>query len=69
MPHFRHHIGAHPDDLVFTQKLDNSQLRVAREKGAILETHVLAMISLKLWGNQDRSIAVCECRIFNPNRG
>ena len=42
----------------FTRNLDNLQPRLANEKGAILETHVLPTIFLKFWKNNGKSVIV-----------
>ena len=58
MPNFRNNFGPPPAALIFTQNLANHQLRLAKQNGAILETHGLPMIFLKFRGNRGQSITV-----------
>ena len=69
MPHFRDRFGHPPAAVIFTQNLDNPQLRLARKNWAILETHGLSVIALKFWKDHGQSITIWEGPIWSPNRG
>ena len=58
-----------PEALNFALNLSNPQPRLAGENGAILETHWLSGIFLKIRENHGQSIVFRVGPIWNPNRG